>query len=127
MNTTVAGLIAALPLSAVGIVYMLLRGQKIITAITANAGEGEAMSNSQWFILLLASLAVMPFVFALASAFIYGRLANPPVFVSVAFGAAVLFSILALATHTPMLIEKIVMNFLVAVAFGLLMPYLAGR
>ncbi len=125
MNPFVAGLLSALPLSALGIAYMLFAGGKFVALLTSGGGGEQAFSESQARLLMLGSFALAPLAFGLVSALVYRWVASPNIFTSIALGAAVVMSLLVLVTRTPMTVEKIVMNFLVGLAFGLLLPYLA--
>lgn len=124
MNNIQAGLLAAVPVSALGILYMLWRGKAMVEMVLSGSTDAEAMSDQAWFYLMLGALALAPFVFGLLSALVYGWVGNQRSFRLLALGLAVLFSVLALTSKTPMRVDKIVMNFVVALDFGLLVPYL---
>ena len=125
MTSIQAGLLSAVPLAALAVAYMLLRGRALVALI--NAGSTEAsMSDQAWFYLMLGTMAIAPFVLGLVAGLVYGWVGSPFVYRLLVLGLGVVFSVLALITRTPMAFDKIVMNLLVALDFGLLLPLLAG-
>jgi hypothetical protein len=126
MSNIQAGLLAAVPLAAMGVAYMLVRGKALIALINADATEAT-MSEQAWFYLLLGTMALAPFLLGLLAGLVYGWIGNPFVYRLVALGFGVLFSILAVVSRTPMALDKIGMNLLVALDFGFLVPLLSGE
>lgn len=126
MNYIQAGLLAAVPLSALGIGYMFWRGSALVQVLMSDSGEAGAMSEQRWFYMMLASLALAPFVFGILAGLVFGWVGDPYIYRLLALGLAILFSVLALLSSTPMLTTKIAMNYLVALSFGLLVPYLTA-
>ena len=125
MNRILAGLLAALPLSLLGILYMVLRGKEMIKLVNQSDSEGASFSEKQWFVLFLVSMALAPFVFGVIAALVYGWVGNWKTFIGLAIGIAVLLSILAYTSRSPMPFTKTIMNFLVAIDLGALLPFLA--
>jgi len=126
MNSIQAGLLAALPLSALGIAYMFWKGKELVNLVQTGSADTDAMTDQQWFYLMLGSLALAPFFFGMIAGLVYAKIGSPAVFLALALGLAVLFSILAVISRTPATGAKVAMNFLVAVDLGLLIPLLAG-
>ena len=126
MNPIRAGLIAAIPLAVIGVVYMLWRGQSLVKMVKAGSQEPSGMTDRQWFYLMLGGLALIPFAFGALAGLVYRWIGNPAIFLALAGGLAVLFTVLAWVGHTPGPILKTVMNFLVALDFGLLIPYMVA-
>jgi hypothetical protein len=124
MNTIRAGLIAAIPLAVIGIGYMLLRGHSLVEMIKASSQESSGMTDRQWYWLMLGSLALAPFIFGVLAGLVYRWIGSPAIFLALAVGLAILFTILAWIGHTPGPALKTVMNFLVAMDFGFLIPFL---
>ena len=126
MNNILAGVLAALPLSVLGVIYMLVGGRNLVQALkSADTGESD-MTDQQWFYLMLGSLALAPFIFGVIAGLVYGWVDDPLIFLGLALGLAALFSLLAWVSRTPMRLTKIIMNFLVALDFGILLPLLAS-
>jgi hypothetical protein len=124
MNWILVGLLAAIPLSLCGIIYMLLRGRSLV-AMLKSGSETDAMTDQQWYYLMLGTLALAPFLFGMMASLVYSWIGKPLVYLGVAVGLAVLFSIIALRSNTPARTEKTVMNFMVALDYGLLIPFLS--
>jgi hypothetical protein len=126
MSNILAGIIAALPLSVLGIIYMLVAGKKLVQEFKSSDTSEASMTDQQWFYLMLASLALAPFVFGVIAGLVYGWVGSPQFFLGLTLGMAVVFSVFAWVSHTPMKLTKIVMNFMVALDFGILLPLLAS-
>ena len=123
MNKIVAGLLAAIPLSTAGVIYMLVQGRKVAAELMADDTSG--MTSDQWYLIFLVSFALAPFAFGALSGVVCGLVGSPQLFLGIALGLAVLFSIAAVATRTPMLVFKLVANFAVALILGILVPLLS--
>ncbi len=126
MNPILAGLLAAVPLSALGVGYMLLRGQSLLQIVKQGEQQAKTLTDRQWFYLMLGSLALAPFGFGALAGWTYSLMNNPMIYTRIAFVLAVALSLLSWFSRLPGRIEKIWMNFLVAIDFGLLIPWLAG-
>jgi uncharacterized membrane protein YraQ (UPF0718 family) len=126
MNNILAGLLAAVPLSALGIGYMVWRGRSLAQVLTSTSSEADAMSEQTWFYLMLGSFALAPFVFGVLAGLVYSWIGDLLVYRLLALGLAGLFSVLAVLSRTPLVAEKIGMSFSVALVFGLLVPFLAA-
>jgi hypothetical protein len=126
MSNILAGIIAALPLSVLGIIYMLVAGKKLVQEFKSSDTSEASMTDQQWFYLMLASLALAPFVFGVIAGLVYGWGGSPQFFLGLTLGMAVVFSVFAWVSHTPMKLTMIVMNFMVALDFGILLPLLAS-
>ncbi len=124
MNRFVAGLVAGVPLAVVGIIAMLIWGRALVASIKSASADAGSMTDNQWFYLMLGSMAVAPFVGGLIAALVYGWVGSAQWFLVAALGLAVLFTIAAIGTRTPMMGLKIVANFAVALCYGLLLPWL---
>ena len=126
MNRFVAGLLAAIPLAVLGVVYMLIRGRHMVAELKA-ADSGETMTENQLYLMFLVVMAFSPFMLGLASGLVYGWIDSSPAFLGLATGAAVLLSLAAIVSRTPLATLKVVMNFTVAFVLGILVPLLANR
>lgn len=126
MNNILAGLLAAVPLSALGIGYMLWKGSTLVQVLQSDSTEAGNMSAGSWFYLMLGSFALAPFVFGILAGLVFSWIGDPLVYRLLALGMAVVFSVLAVLSRTPMVPAKVAMNFLVALDFGLLVPLLAA-
>lgn len=126
MSRVVAGLVAAAPLSVLGVVYMLIWGRGMVTSLMANEIDSGSMTESQWTLIFLGSVALAPFAFGALSGVVYGWVKSPHLFRGLAAGLAVLFSLLAVISRTPMPFMKVVLNVAVALVLGVLVPLLSA-
>ena len=125
MNTFLAGLLSALPLSALGVAAMLIWGTQFLAALKAGGADMGSLSDGLLRLMFLATFALSPLLFGLVSAAVYNWVKDPLIFRAIALGLAILFSALALLSRTPMPAVKIIANFAVALSFGMLLPLLA--
>lgn len=121
-----AGLIAGLPLAALLIVYILARGRAMGDVMKSTSPEFARLSDAQMTLVLLAMFAGMALFLGLVSGVVYGLVRTPELFRAVALGLAVLMTAAAVLTRTPMMVDKIVANFAVAIVLGGLVPVLAA-
>jgi hypothetical protein len=105
---------------------MLLRGQSLLQIVKQGEQQAKTLTDRQWFYLMLGSLALAPFGFGALAGWTYSLMNNPMIYTRIAFVLAVALSLLSWFSRLPGRIEKIWMNFLVAIDFGLLIPWLAG-
>jgi len=123
MSRFAAGLVAAVPLSVLGIIYVLIRGRALVEMVMAD--DPDTLTEGQWKLIFGITLAMAPFAFGLLSALVYGAIGSSQTFMGIAAGAAVLASVLAILTRTPMTWDKVGMNAAVGLVFGLLIPVLS--
>jgi hypothetical protein len=76
--------------------------------------------------ILVAMFGGGALLWGLGAGFIYGWVGSPSTFRLLAGGAAVVLSVLALISRTPLIPDKIFMNFAVAISYGFLLPWLTG-
>ena len=76
------------------------------------------------FWMFLGTLALAPLAFGALGSLVYGGVGSPRWFLILGAGLAVLFSVLAAVSRTPMIGLKIVMNFAVGIVLGILVPLL---
>ncbi len=126
INRFVAGVVAGLTISAVGLIYSLVRKDQMV-GLFMQGGEGEpGMSASAATWMLFGSMLFMGPFLGLLAALVYGWLPSRAAYLGLALGLATVMSIGAMASRTPMMGAKIGMNYIVALVFGLLLPRLAA-
>jgi uncharacterized membrane protein YoaK (UPF0700 family) len=103
---------------------MLVKGHDLVHLVKSSNTDPNTKTDQQWYYVMLVSLALIPFVFGAVAELTYGWIGKPMNYLILAVGIAVFLSILAVISKTPMLFIKIVMNFLVALDFGVLIPLL---
>jgi low temperature requirement protein LtrA len=114
-----AGVVAGLPVSLLCLAYVLLRRDVVVAVFSG--GERPMPEQAAPALAFGAAIFIGP-VLGLAAAFVFDRVGSEQQYVALAFGLATLMSIVALVSRTPLMVEKIVLNFAVAAALGLLMP-----
>jgi len=85
-----------------------------------------SMTDQQVFIMVLGAFAFGALFLGAIAGLVYALVGSPYPFQTLAFGLAVLMTILAFVTRTPMAVDKVFMNFAVAGTLGFLIPLLAA-
>ncbi len=122
-NRILAGAIVGIPISLVCLAYVLVRRETVVAAFTSGADPMPADAASA---LAFGTAVFLGPVLGVAAGFVLDRMPSQEAYLGLALGAATLMSIAAIASHTPMPVEKIVLNYLVAAVFGLALPRLVG-
>jgi hypothetical protein len=122
-NRHLAGLVAGIPVSLACLAYVLLRRDTVVQVFT---GGGKAMSTESASILAVVTAVLIGPVLGLAAALVFNRMPSEQQYATLAFGLATAMSLAALVSRTPLMVEKIVLNYLVAVCLGLIMPWLVA-
>lgn len=108
-NRFLAGIVAGLPVSLLCVAYLVARRDAVLAVLTEGS-DASTLSPGAWTALMLA----------------VGIVIGPGPGLLSAFVLATAFSLVAVATHTPMAVEKVVLNYAVAVCLGLVLPRLLG-
>jgi hypothetical protein len=122
-NRYLAGVVAGIPVSLACLAYVLLRRDTVVQVLT---GGGKAMSTESTSILAVVTAVSIGPVLGLAAALVFNRMPSEQQYATLAFGLATAMSLAALVSRTPLTVEKIVLNYLVAVCLGLIMPWLVA-
>ena len=83
------------------------------------------MSDKTFYILLLSMFILMGLVFGVLAGIVYNLVGSNVIFMAIAFGFALLFSILAVVSKTPMKGDKVFWSFSISIIFGILVPLFA--
>jgi len=127
VNKIVAGLLAGLPLVAVFGIYFALRGKALVEVIVAESGESlTAVPGNAMLWGMGTSFILVAFVFGIIASLVYGAVGSQVKFLGIALGAAVVLSVLAIISRTPLIGDKVSMHFAVALVLGLAVPWIAG-
>jgi hypothetical protein len=127
MNSFVSGLVAGLPLSALGVIYSMLRFEGLADLFREGDAEMAAMGEGPMRLMLLAMFGLGPLFLGGIAGLVYGAIGSQQTYLVLAIGIATIASILALLSRTPMMSDKIIMNYIVAVTLGLLIPHMIGN
>lgn len=119
----VAGLISAIPLAIVLVIYVLVRGKALALFFLGQA-DGVRLSANALFWLMLGGFVAMAFGFGALSGLVYGWLGMPR-YQYLALGATLLFSLLAVISKQPLPGDKIAWNLAIGGILGVLVPLLA--
>jgi hypothetical protein len=123
-HNILTGLLAGLPLAAVFALYLAIRGGTLVAFFQSLDPAIAGLSTQALSALLLAGFSAMALVFGAAAGAVYTLIGDPRKFLLLAIGAALLFSVLALVSKTPLTGDKIAWNLAVGVVLGLLVPRL---
>jgi hypothetical protein len=119
-----AGLFSGLVLAGVLLPYTVLRGRALVAFFQGLDANMVGMSSRVLFLLLIAGFIMAALLFGLLAGLIYKWIGSPLTFALMGLGAAVLLSLLALVSRTPLAADKIAWNFVVGLVLGLLVPLL---
>jgi hypothetical protein len=126
-NKFLAGLLAGLLLAGVFVTYYLIRGRAFVTTLKASSPDMANMSDNALYFMFLGGFVFGALVLGFLSVFVYGFFGAADKFRLLAGGLAVLASILAINSRTPMPVDKIFLNFAVAGVLGGLIPVLVEK
>ncbi len=132
MNTLLAGLTAAFPIALVTGLLLWIRSVSFVPQLKATNTELAGWNERFLAASFSGGAAVASLAFGVLAGWVYGRfLARFPemagvYFPALAFAIALLASLLAWRSRTPMQLEKVLLNFLFALGFGILIPALVG-
>ena len=119
-----AGLLSGLVLAGVFLLYTALRGRVLVVFFQGLDANMARMSPRVLFLLLIAGFITAALLFGLLAGLVYRWIGSPLTFALMGLGAAVLLSLLALVSRTPLAADKIAWNFVVGLLLGLLVPLL---
>ncbi len=123
-NRFVAGFVAGVPISLLCLAYVLLRRDAVVAMFTNGS---DALSSEAATVLTFSTAVLIGPTLGLLAAFVYGVLPSRNTYLGIAFVLATLMSLAAVASRTPLTAEKVVLNYSVALALGVLMPRLADE
>ena len=126
MSNFVSGLVAGLPLGVLGAIYSMARYEALVAVFQEGDAEMAAMGEGAMRLMLLAMFGLGPLLLGGVAGLVYGAIGSQQTYLGLAVGIAIVASILAVAVRTPLMGDKIVMNFAVALLLGMLIPRLAG-
>ena len=121
-----AGLLAGLPLAALFLIYVLARWRALVSFFKGLDENIARIADNGLFAIILICFVGAAFLFGAISGMVYGLVGSRGTFMALAFGAAVVFSILAVVSKTPLIADKIVWNLAVGGVLGLLVPLLSA-
>lgn len=124
-NRFLAGVIAGIPISLLCLGYVAVRRDEMVALFTEGGGS-EALSPAAASVLALVAAACIGPGLGLLAAFVHGWLPSEAAYTALALGLATLLSVVAVASRTPLMVEKVVLNYAVAIALGVVAPRLVA-
>lgn len=125
-QNVLAGLLAGVVLAVILVAYFLVRGQGLVASFRELDESFASMSDKTLYILLLSMFMLMALVFGVFAGIVYNLWGSNMIYKSIAFGLVVLFSILAVAIKTPMMVNKVIWNLAIGLVLGIMVPVLAS-
>jgi hypothetical protein len=124
-NRILAGIVAGIPISLLCLAYVALRRDHVVALFAGGEGP-EALSPPAASALAFGTAAAIGPALGLLAALVYGWLPSEGAYVALALGLATLLSVVALASRTPLMVEKVVLNCAVALMLGIVAPRLVA-
>jgi len=123
-NRLLAGMVAGLPISLLCLGYVAVRRDEVVLLLTE--GSSDALSPGTATGLAVVAAASIGPAHGLAAAVVHGWLPSEGSYLALAVVLATLLSVAAVVARTPMMVEKIVLNYAVAIMLGFVAPRLAA-
>lgn len=123
-SRVLASVIAGIPISLVCLGYVAVRRDEVVR-LFSEGGSDALDPRAATALALVAAVSVGPGL-GLAAGFVQSWLPSQESYLAVAVALAVLLSLAAIATRTPMMVEKLVLNGAVMFALGFVAPRLVA-
>jgi len=120
------GMQAGIILAGVMVVYMLIRGKQLVSELKRLDVSFTRLSNKTLFLLFMGMFILMSLIFGALAGMIFSLLDSQSMFMLIAFGLGLLFSLAAVTSKTPLMIDKVSWNLMVGFVLGITVPLLAG-
>jgi ABC-type transport system involved in multi-copper enzyme maturation permease subunit len=120
------GMQAGIILAGVMVVYMLIRGKQLVSEFKRLDASFTRLSNKTLFLLFMGMFILMSLIFGALAGMIFSLLDSQSMFMLIAFGLGLLFSLAAVTSKTPLMIDKVSWNLMVGFVLGITVPLLAG-
>ena len=126
IDYVLSGFIAGSILGIVLGIYVVVREDKLVMFFKDQDDSIAKMSDRALFVIILGCFLSAALLFGVLAGLVYAWLGVTSIYVMVAIGAAVLLSLLAVVSRTPLVGDKIFWNFAVGGVLGLMVPLLVG-
>jgi uncharacterized membrane protein len=126
IDYVLSGFIAGFILGIVLGIYVLVRKDKLVMFFKDQDESIARMSDRALFVIILGCFISAALMFGVLAGLVYAWLGVTSIYVMVSIGAAVLLSLLAVVSRTPLVGDKIFWNFAVGGVLGFMVPLLAG-
>jgi hypothetical protein len=125
-DSILAGLLSAIPLLVVFVIYVLMRGKALVSFFQGQDASIAQISEKTLFWMILAGFTGAAFLFGTLAGIVY-ELLGMPRYQTLALGATIILSVLAAISRQPLTGDKIAWNLMVGLTLGLLVPFVAGK
>jgi heme/copper-type cytochrome/quinol oxidase subunit 3 len=126
MNPLLAGILSGSILGLVFLGYLIFRYRAVAEMFQEDDQELSSVSEQQMALYLTLGFLGTALFFGASAGLVYRALNNPGLYQGIAYGAAVLFSVIALISKTPLPIDKVFWNLAVGGILGTLVPLFSG-
>jgi hypothetical protein len=120
------GMQAGIILAGVLVVYMLIRGKQLVIEFKGLDETFSRLSDKTLFWLFMGVFTLMALVFGILAGVVFSLLDSQATFTLIACGLGLLFSVVAIASKTPLMVDKVSWNLMVGFVLGFTMPMLVG-
>jgi hypothetical protein len=123
-NRFVAGVAAGIPISLLCLGYLAVRRNEVVRLFAE--GGSDALSPAAATALAVVAAAAVGPGFGLVATVVRGWMPSDASYLALAAMLATLFSVAAVIARTPMMVEKVVLNYAVALMLGFVAPRLVA-
>ncbi len=124
MNSIGAGIGAGFVLAVLIAGFMFVRGEAFAGVVFADTNIGNLTVKQSSAIMIGMGIG-MSLILGLLAGLVYNKLGSAQTFRLLAFGLAILLSVVAVLAKTPLPWDKTIMNFMTALVLGALVPLLS--
>jgi hypothetical protein len=125
-DSLLAGLLSAIPLAVVFVIYVLMRGKTLAIYFQGQDASIAHIPEKTLGWIILAGFIGAAFLFGALAGIVYEQLGMPR-YQHLALSATILLSVLAAISRQPLTGDKIAWNLVVGLVLGLLVPFVAGN
>lgn len=126
MSHFLAGLLAGIILASALTVYVLVRGNHLVTFFKSLDQNVAHISDRGLFVAILMVFWAVSLVFGIMAGLVYDWLPEPSYFPGLAVGSALALNLIAVVSRTPLTQDKIVWNIAVGGFLGILIPFFSS-
>ncbi len=120
-NRLLAGAVSGLPISLLCLAYVLVRREAVVAAFTAGP---DAMPAGAATALAFGTAIFMGPALGVAASLVLEQMPSETSYLGLALALATLMTVAAIAQRTPLMVEKVVLNYAVALVLGVGIPRL---
>ena len=119
------GLQTGIVLVVVFAVYMFVRGKASVDEFKELDASFTRLPDKTMLLLFSVGFIMMALVFGVLAGLVFSLVGSKAIYMLIAGGLALLFSVAAIASKTPMMADKVAWNALIGMVLGIMVPFLA--